>query len=79
MPFVWLLVCTAAFVLGIAGSVVGLHPAYNRNRCMGNRLFDAGLASLFGVIFAGLVPPLGIVAGALALSWRHDGWIRATK
>ena len=69
--FFWVWVCFAAGVLGVIGSYLGL--LRNQRRQNGTRLFDAGVASVFGVVLAGVLPPLGIIAGSLAIVWRNDG------
>ena len=66
----WVMACLISTILGVVGVYFGLY--YNPTRISGNRLFDAGVASLFGVLLAGVLPPLGIIAGSLAVIWRND-------
>ena len=71
--FVWALVCFVSLILGVIGAILGLSHRCNKHRTSGNRLFDAGVASAFGAVVSAVFPPLGIVAGSLAIAWRHDG------
>lgn len=68
----YIILVIAAIALGVTGSVYGLGPNNPKGRS-GQRLYDAGIASVIGVLFSWCCPVLGIIGGSLAITWRNDG------
>ena len=72
--FMWSIMVLMSFSLSMTGLLFGI--IYNKNKNTKSRLFNTGLLSIFGLFTCFIFPPIGIIGGLLAISWKHDSKYR---